>query len=151
MNHQNLARLKTDLLALVLSSIRASHETDVFYPAAMAKHVKRAKSFSFDLLADWAPHATPPGPAEVCRGWVLHGTATLNGVTGALAFCGGWYGIKVGGQDVADLGMWERIDVSQGIEFKTATGWEHVPKFETSRGENYDWKELYPRGVLPDA
>ena len=95
----------------------------------MAKQPKRAKSFSFDLLADWTPYATPPGPQDAHRGWVLHGTATLNGVTGALAFRAGWYGIAVGGAPVVDLGMWGRIDVSHGIEFKTAPGWEGVPRF----------------------
>lgn len=112
------------------------------YPAAMARPVKRAKSFSFDLLADWMPFAAPLAPADVRRGWVLHGTVTLNGVMGALAFRAGWYGIAVGSALVVDLGMWERIDVCHGITFKTAPGWEHVPRFETSRGENYDWHEL---------
>jgi hypothetical protein len=82
------------------------------------------------------------GLDDVRRGWVLHGTATLNGVTGALAFCGGGYGVAVGNAGVIELKLWERIDVSQGIEFKTAPGWESVPKFETSRGENYDFSAM---------
>jgi hypothetical protein len=73
---------------------------------------------------------------------VLHGTATLNGEAGALAFRGGWYGIKVGSRPVREPDMWERIDVSHGIKFKTAPGWEGVPQFETSMGENYDFSAM---------
>ena len=115
----------------------------------MPRQPKRARSFAFDLLAEWTPFASPPGPADAGRGWILYGIATLNGVTGGLAFCAGWYGIKIGGAPVAELGMWERIDVSNGITFKTAPGWEHAPRFETSRGENYDWTVLYPVSVPP--
>lgn len=96
----------------------------------MPRQPKRAKSFSFDLLADWSAVATPLDADDARCGWVLHGTATLNGETGALAFRGGWYGIKVGRREVRELDMWERIDVSHGITFKTAPGWEGVPQFE---------------------
>jgi hypothetical protein len=95
----------------------------------MPRQPKRAKSFAFDLLADWSAVATPLDPYDNHLGWVLHGTATLNGETGALALRGGWYGIKVGSQAVRELDMWERIDVSHGIKFKTAPGWESVPQF----------------------
>jgi hypothetical protein len=72
------------------------HETAAAYPAAMPRQPKRAKSFAFDLLADWSAVASPLGPDDIHRGWVLHGTATLNGATGALAFRAGGYGIAVG-------------------------------------------------------
>jgi len=95
----------------------------------MPRQPKRAKSFSFDLLAHWSAVATPLDPHDNHLGWVLHGTATLNGEAGALAFRGGWYGIKVGSRPVRELDMWERIDVSHGIKFKTAPGWESAPRF----------------------
>ena len=105
------------------------HETAVAYPAAMPRQPKRAKSFSFDLLADWSAVATPLDPQDNHLGWVLHGTATLNGEAGALAFRGGWYGIKVGSRPVRELDMWERIDLQNAIALKTAPGWEGVPRF----------------------
>lgn len=86
----------------------------------MARQPKRAKSLSFDLLADWSVFAAPLDPNNNHLGWLLHGTAALNGATGALAFCGGCYWIRVGNQGVRELDMWERIDVSHGITFKTA-------------------------------
>jgi len=95
----------------------------------MTRQPKRAKSFSFDLLADWSAVAAPLDEKDVHRGWTLHGTTTLNGDTCALAFRGGWYGIKFGSLDVRELDLWERIDVSHGIEFRTAPGWESVPQF----------------------
>lgn len=51
----------------------------------MARKVHRAKSFSYDLLADWRPYAVPPDPAGNVRGWTYLGTVTLEGTTGALA------------------------------------------------------------------
>lgn len=48
----------------------------------MARRVHRAKSFSFDLQADWRPFADPPAEGGP---WIYYGTCTLNGVTGALA------------------------------------------------------------------
>ena len=95
----------------------------------MPRQSKRAKSFSFNLLADWSAVATPLDPQDNQLGWVLHGTATLNGEAGALAFRGGWYGIKFGGLAVRELDLWDRIDVSHGIKFKTAPGWEGAPQF----------------------
>ena len=112
-----------------MSQPLSPHETAAAYAAAMPRQPKRAKSFSFDLLADWSAFATPLDPHDNHLGWVLHGTATLNGEAGALAFRGGWYGIKVGSRPVRELDMWERIEVSHGIEFKTAPGWESVPRF----------------------
>ena len=53
----------------------------------MARKVHRAKSFSYDLLADWRPYAVPPDQVRNVFGWTYQGTVTLEGVTGALA-CG---------------------------------------------------------------
>ena len=49
----------------------------------MPRQPKRAKSFSFDLLADWSAFAASLAPEDIRRGWVLHGTAMLNGMTPA--------------------------------------------------------------------
>ncbi len=51
----------------------------------MARKVHRAKSFSYDLLADWGPYAVPPDPARNVHGWTYQGTVTLDVATGALA------------------------------------------------------------------
>jgi hypothetical protein len=53
----------------------------------MPRQPKRAKSFAFDLLAEWSPFAAPLGPDDIHRGWVLHGTAMLNGDTGGASCC----------------------------------------------------------------
>jgi len=50
-------------------SARHPHETAAAYAAAMPRQPKRAKSFSFDLLADWSPFAAPLGPDDIHRGW----------------------------------------------------------------------------------
>jgi hypothetical protein len=71
-------------------------------------------------------------------------------VTGALAFRGGWYGIKFGGLAVRELDLWDRIDVSHGIKFKIAPVWDSVPQFETSMGENYDFAAMnFPPRYVP--
>ena len=93
----------------------------------MARKVHRAKSFSYDLLADWRPYAVPPVADH--RGWIYHGTVTLEGVTGALAWRPGWYGIAVGDWPARDLGMWERIRICQEVLAKEVPGWETVPTF----------------------
>lgn len=91
---------------------------------------KRAKDFSYDLLADWRPYADqlpePKGESD----WRLHGTVRLNGVTGGLAFRCGWFGIRVGAEPVRELGMWERIEIQNAIALKRVAGWEAAPEFE---------------------
>ena len=93
----------------------------------MARRVHRAKSFSFDLLADWRPFADSPAEGGP---WIYYGTCTLNGVTGALAWKQGWNGIAVGAQEVQVLGQWEQIDVQHAVIFKRAAGWEEAPIWE---------------------
>lgn len=90
----------------------------------MARKVHRAKSFSYDLLADWQPYAVPPDQVRNVFGWTYQGTVTLEGVIGALAHRRGWFGIAVGGSEVRELGQWERIRISQDIMFKQVAGWE---------------------------
>lgn len=72
---------------------------------AMTRKVHRAKCFSYDLLADWRPYASPPVADRV--GWTYHGTVTFEGITGALAWRRGWIGIAVGDKAVQELGMGE--------------------------------------------
>lgn len=121
------------------------------YPAAMPRQPKRAKSFAFDLLADWSAFATPLEADGNHLGWVLHGCATLNGVTGSLAFRGGWYGIKVGSQGVRELDMWERIELQNGIALKTAPGWESVPQFAPAEAPDNTKHISHAEYWLPSA
>lgn len=93
----------------------------------MARRVHRAKSFTFDLTADWRPFAEPP---VVGGEWIYYGTCTLEGVTGALAWKHGWEGIAVGHQPVQVLGMWERIDIENAVREKSTPGWEGAPRWE---------------------
>lgn len=93
----------------------------------MARRVHRAKSFSFDLTADWHPFADPPAAGSE---WIYYGTCTLDGVTGALAWKQGWNGIAVGREAVRVLGMWERIDIDSAVRKHAAQGWEGAPTWE---------------------
>jgi hypothetical protein len=99
----------------------------------MVRRVHRAKSFSFDLLADWRPYADPPAEGSE---WVYYGTATLNSQTGALAWSRrGRPHLAIRGQDPIELGLWERIELQNAVEFKRAPGWEGVPRWPLDRGE----------------
>jgi hypothetical protein len=93
----------------------------------MVRREHRAKSFTYDLLADWRPYAAPPLTDHF--GWIYHGTVTLEGVTGALTWRRGWFGIAVGDWPVRNLGMWERIRITQEILAKEVPGWESAPTF----------------------
>jgi hypothetical protein len=95
----------------------------------MARRVHRAKSFSYDLTADWRPYAVPPEQTRNVHGWTYHGTVTLEGVTGALAHRQGWYGIAVGNSEVRELGMWERIQIADEILSMSVVGWDTVPTY----------------------
>lgn len=95
----------------------------------MARRVHRAKSFSYDLLADWRPYADAPPPAVTDSDWLYHGTVTLDGETGALAWKRGWFGIAVGSYPVRELGMWESIQIDQEVRERVVTGWEMAPTF----------------------
>jgi hypothetical protein len=99
----------------------------------MARRVHRAKSFFFDLLADWRPYADPPAEGSE---WVYYGTATLNGETGALAWSSrGMPRLVIRGRDPTELGMWERIELQNAVEFKRAPGWEGVPRWPPPNGQ----------------
>lgn len=99
----------------------------------MARRVHRAKSFSFDLLANWHPYADPPADGSE---WIYYGTATLNGETGALAWSSrGMPRLAIRGRAPIELRMWERIDLQNAVEFKHAPGWEGVPRWPLDRGE----------------
>jgi hypothetical protein len=99
----------------------------------MARRVHRAKSFSFDLLADWRPYADPPAKGS---GWVYYGTCTLNGETGALAWSSsGMPGLVFRARHPLELGMWERIELQNAVAFKRTLGWEGVPQWPPSNGQ----------------
>lgn len=90
----------------------------------MARRVPRAKSFSFDLLADWRPYADPPPEGGE---WVYYGTATLNGETGVLAWAQHRLPrLVVRGRDPYELQMWERSELNIAISLKAAPGWDGV-------------------------
>jgi len=112
----------------------------------MARRVHRAKSFSYDLLADWRPYAVPPDQVRNVFGWIYHGTVTLEGVTGALAWRRGLNGIAVGGLEVRELGMWERIRIDREIREKAAPGWETVPQFPEVHPEPTDPATAWSKG-----
>lgn len=95
----------------------------------MARKVHRAKSFSYDLLADWRPYAVPPDQTRNVFGWIYCGTVTLEGVTGALAHRRGWYGIAVDNQEVRELDMWERIQIGDDIRSRSVPGWDVAPTY----------------------
>ncbi len=94
----------------------------------MARKVHRAKSFSYDLLADWRPYAVPPDQTRNVSGWTYRGTVTLKGTTDALAWRRGFNGIAVG-DHVRELGMWERIRIDHDIRDQAVPGWDTAPKY----------------------
>lgn len=102
----------------------------------MARRVHRAKSFSYDLLADWRPYAEPPMDDHF--GWIYHGSVTLDGTTGALAWRHGWYGIAVGARPVRELGLWERIRIGDEVRGQVVAGWETAPVFPEVHPETID-------------
>ena len=114
----------------------------------MARRVHRAKSFSYDLLADWRPYASPPLADH--RNWIYHGTVTLEGVTGALAWRHGWYGIAVDDHPVRELGIWERIKIGDDLRAQAVPGWETAPTFPEVHPEPSAGWALAPPGMIPD-
>lgn len=102
----------------------------------MPRRQRRAKSFSYDLLADWRPYAQLP--AHNPLDWIYHGTVTLEGVTGALVWRRGFNGIAVGDY-VREIGIWERIKIREDIEGRAVPGWETAPVLP----------EVHPEAVDP--
>jgi hypothetical protein len=95
----------------------------------MARRQPRAKSFSYDLLADWRPYAA--SPIQVCNvlGRTYQGTVTLDGVTCALAHWHWWFGIAIGSVEVRELGTWERPRLGEDIRRKQVAGWDTAPTY----------------------
>ena len=85
-----------------------------------------AESFSYDLLGHWHGLADAPEPGSI---WTYHGTVTLEGVTGALAWRRGRVGIAVGSLPVRDLGLFERMQIGHDIQNHAVPGWETAPMF----------------------
>jgi hypothetical protein len=85
-----------------------------------------AESFSYDLLDHWQSHAEAPEPGSP---WRYHGTATLAGVTGALAWRRGSVGIAVTTLPVCELGLFERMQIGHDMKNQALPGWETVPPF----------------------
>lgn len=89
---------------------------------------KPAPDFAFDFLADWRDVVKAEQPPAIAEGWTLHGTVRMRGVTYALAWrrgsadaCDPWGVIR-------NLTALERSQVSLAVEFKSAPGWETVPR-----------------------
>lgn len=53
-------------------------------------------TLTINLMGDWRPLAVTPVPARSDHDWRYFGIVTINGVTGALAWKAGDYGIAVG-------------------------------------------------------
>ena len=89
---------------------------------------KQPFTLTIDLLGDWRPLAAPPPTAHSDHDWRYFGTITFNGVTGALAWTAGGYGIAVGDSPVQPFGLWERIKINEIMEFESPPGRELAPR-----------------------
>jgi len=92
--------------------------------------VPRKKHFTLtiDLLGNWRLLAAAPPPAQSDHDWRYFGTITIDGVKGALAWKSGEYGMAVGDAPVRVLGLWERIRLSEIMEFESPPGRELAPR-----------------------
>ena len=96
----------------------------------MARRVRKTHTtLTVDLLGDPLAyaHALPPPGSD--HDWRLHGTVTIDGVTGGMAWRGGGYGIAIG-QVVRELNLWERVDVHRVLEIDRPPGIEDAPRFK---------------------
>jgi hypothetical protein len=93
--------------------------------------IPRKKPFTLDidLLADWRKYADAPPAPRTTSDWRYFGTATYNGVTGALAWKGAGYGIALGSTPVVEFDLWERIRLHAILEFEHPPGKELAPQF----------------------
>jgi hypothetical protein len=95
----------------------------------MTRHSrKKPLTLTIDLLGDWRHLATAPPPASSDHDWRYFGTVTINGVSGALAWKSGGYGMAVGDGPVQPFGLWERIRVTEIMEFESPPGRELAPR-----------------------
>lgn len=93
---------------------------------------KTSFTLTIDLLDDWRPLAAATPPARSDHDWRYFGTVTINGVTGALAWKASGYGMAVGDGPVQPLGLWERIRLSEIMEFESPPGRELAPRSKPS-------------------
>ncbi|MCP1372629.1 hypothetical protein [Dyella lutea] len=95
---------------------------------------KPAPDFAVDFLADWRTVVHVDNPPAVAQGWTLHGTVRKHGKTYALAWRRGMTSACNERGDLLSLTALERSHVSLAVEFKSAPGWETVPKYERPPG-----------------
>lgn len=93
---------------------------------------KKPFTLTIDLLGDWRPLAAAPPPARCEHEWRYFGTVTIHGVSGALAWKAGGYGIAVGDDPVRPLSLWERIRINEIMEFESPPGRELAPRSKPS-------------------
>jgi len=100
---------------------------------------KRPFTLTIDLLGDWRPLALAPPPARSEHDWRYFGTVTINGVSGALAWKDGDHGIAVGDAPVRPFDLWERIRLSEIMEFESPPGRELAPRSQPAEmwGSNF--------------
>jgi hypothetical protein len=108
----------------------SGRENAAKYRTRMAR-LPRKKPFTLDinLLADWRPYADAPPEPTASHNWRYFGTATYNGVTGALAWNGAGYGLAIGSARVYEFPIWERIRLQAIMEFEHPPGKELAPRF----------------------
>lgn len=104
---------------------------------------KKPFTLTIDLLGDWRPLAAAHLPARSDHDWRYFGTVTIDGVSGALAWKSGEYGIAVGEAPVRVFGLWERIRLSEIMEFESPPGRELAPRSKPAR----TWSSYYFAGV----
>lgn len=98
------------------------------------REAKPALDFAIDFLANWRSVVCVDVPPAVAQGWTLHGTARKHGKTYALAWRRGAVDACDCRGEIRALTALERSHVSLAVEFKSAPGWETVPKYERPPG-----------------
>ena len=93
---------------------------------------KKPFTLTINLLGDWRPLAATPPSAASEHDWRYFGIVTINGVSGALAWKAGDYGMAVGDGSVRSFDLWERIRVSEIMEFESPPGKELAPRSKPS-------------------
>ena len=96
-------------------------------PRRRATKAERERVIALDLLADWRAYAEPLECPRSEHDWRYYGTITRDGVTGALAWRAGGYGVG-NGTDVRELGLWDRIKVT-ALLMDDPPGYTNAPRF----------------------